>query len=84
MKILNKDAAGHDFRISATGLPGIEIDYGGPVVRVGPGAVHSVPVRIRIPEDTLEGGADILVTIEATDQPSLTATGKARFIAPSD
>jgi cytochrome c oxidase accessory protein FixG len=84
VKILNKDAAGHDFRISATGLPGIEIDYGSPVVRVGAGAVRSVPVRIRIPEDTLEGGADILITIEATDQPNLTATGKARFIAPSD
>jgi cytochrome c oxidase accessory protein FixG len=84
VKILNKDAAGHDFRISAAGLPGIEIDYTGPIVRVGPGAVQSVPVRIRIPEDALEGGADILVTIEATDQPNLAATGKARFIAPTD
>jgi hypothetical protein len=32
----------------------------------------------------LKGGADIEVSIEAVDQPELRATGKARFIAPTD
>ena len=83
LKILNKDGAGHEFLISASGLPGLEIDYAGPTVRVGPGAVQSVPVRIRVPRDAASGGADILVEIRATDRPDLRATGKARFIAPT-
>ena len=84
VKILNKDDSEHDFRITATGLPGLVVDYAGPTVWVGPGAVQGVPVRIRVPRETLEGGADIVVAIEATDRPELKASGKARFIAPSD
>jgi polyferredoxin len=84
VKLLNKDREAHEFRISATGLEGLEVDYAGPTVYVGPGAVQSVPVRIRIPEDSLEGGADIEVSIEAAGRPDLTASGKARFIAPTD
>ncbi len=84
MKILNKDGQAHEFTISASGLPGIQVDYAGETVWVGPGQVQGLPVRIRVPEDALEGGADIEVSIQATDQPELRATGKARFIAPHD
>jgi len=84
LKILNKDGDAHEFRITGSGLPGLVVDYAGPTVWVGPGAVQGVPVRVRIPEDSLEGGADIDLTIVATDRPELTASGKARFIAPSD
>jgi cytochrome c oxidase accessory protein FixG len=84
VKILNKDRAAHDFRIAASGLPGVEVDYGGPTVWVAPGAVQSVPVRIRVPRGELQGGADIILSLEAVDAPHLTASGKARFIAPTD
>jgi len=84
VKILNKDGAAHEFTISATGVPGIAVSYGSPTVWVGPGQVQGVPVRIRIPEDALEGGTDIQVSIQATDAPGLRASGKARFLAPTD
>jgi polyferredoxin len=84
VKILNKDGEDHEFAISASGVPGLEVDYAGSTVWVGAGQVQGVPVRIRIPEDALEGGADIQVEIAATDKPELRAVGKARFIAPSD
>jgi cytochrome c oxidase accessory protein FixG len=84
VKILNKDSQDHEFAITASGVPGIEVDYAAPTVWVGKGQVQSIPVRIRIPEDALEGGADIRVEIAATDKPELRAGGKARFIAPSD
>jgi cytochrome c oxidase accessory protein FixG len=84
IKILNKDDHAHEFRISASGLPGLVVDYAGPTVWVGAGDVQGVPVRFRVPKASLEGGADIQVTIEATDRPDLRAGGKARFIAPSD
>jgi cytochrome c oxidase accessory protein FixG len=84
VKLLNKDRQAHEFRISATGLEGLEIDYAGPTVYVGPGAVQSVPVRIRVPRGSVQGGTDVVVGIEAVSRPDLTASGKARFIAPTD
>jgi cytochrome c oxidase accessory protein FixG len=84
VKILNKDREGHEFRITGAGLDGLEVDYAGPTVRVGPGAVQGVPVRIRVPRGSVQGGTDLVFTIEAVDRPELKASGKARFIAPTD
>jgi polyferredoxin len=84
VKILNKDSQDHEFAITASGVPGIEVDYAGPTVWVGSGQVQGVPVRIRVPRSELKGGADIRVEIAATDQPQLQAGGKARFISPTD
>jgi cytochrome c oxidase accessory protein FixG len=84
VKILNKDSQDHEFSVTASGVPGIEVDYAGPTVWVGAGQVQGVPVRIRVPRSELKGGADIQVEIAATDKPELRAGGKARFISPSD
>jgi cytochrome c oxidase accessory protein FixG len=84
VKILNKDAAAHDFVIAAEGLPGLQVDFGAPAVQVGPGEVRSVPVKVRIPRDQLQGGADIRFTIRTLDEQALAAAGKARFLAPTN
>jgi cytochrome c oxidase accessory protein FixG len=84
VKILNKDAAAHDFVIAVEGLPGLLVDFGAPSVRVGPGEVKSVAVKVRIPRDQLHGGADIRFTIRTIDEQALEAAGKARFIAPTN
>jgi cytochrome c oxidase accessory protein FixG len=84
VKILNKDREAHEFRITGSGLPGLEVDYAGPTVWVAPGAVQGVPVRIRVPRGSLQGGADLEVGIEAVNRPDLKASGRARFIAPTD
>ena len=83
VKILNKDAAPHEFVITASGLAGIAIDYGRATIAVGPGEVKSVPVRIRVPRAELHGGADIEVSIHTADASALEASGKARFLAPT-
>ena len=84
VKILNKDREAHEFRITGSGVPGLEVDYAGPTVWVAPGAVQSVPVRIRVPRGSLQGGADLEVGIEAVNRPDLKVSGRARFIAPAD
>jgi len=84
VKLLNKDREAHEFRIRATGVEGLEVDYAGPTVYVGPGAVQSVPVRIRVPRGAVQGGADLIISVEAEGRPDLSASGKARFIAPTD
>jgi polyferredoxin len=85
VKILNKDRDPHEFVITAAGLPGIQVDYGDEDVEVGPGNVQSSAVRLRVPRAELQGGADITFTIRTKDdaQP-LQATGKARFLAPTN
>ena len=55
VKILNKDAAEHEFSITADGLPGLQVDYGADDVEVGPGDVQSVAVRLRVPRGELQG-----------------------------
>jgi cytochrome c oxidase accessory protein FixG len=84
VKVLNKDDEPHEFRISASGLDGLEVDYGGPTVWVAPGAVQSVPLRLRVPKGAVRGGTDVVLSLQAVDRPELTARGKARFIAPTD
>jgi cytochrome c oxidase accessory protein FixG len=85
VKILNKDAAEHEFTISAAGLPGLQVDYGEDEVEVDPGHVRSVAVRLRVPRAELQGGADIVFTIRTTDDENpLQASGKARFLAPTN
>jgi cytochrome c oxidase accessory protein FixG len=84
VKILNKDGVAHDFTISAGGLPGLQIDYGASTIRVGPGDVHAVPVKVRVPRTELQGGADIQFTVRTADAQALEATGKARFLAPTN
>jgi cytochrome c oxidase accessory protein FixG len=84
VKILNKDGEGHAFTITATGVEGLQVDYGWETVTVGPGEVRSVPVRVRVPRGELRGGTDIQVTIRTEGTRVLQATGKARFLAPTN
>ena len=84
VKILNKDSVTHDFAISADGLAGLQVDFGAPTVTVGPGEVQSVAVRLRVPRGELKGGSDVEFTIRTQDERALEATGKARFLAPTN
>jgi cytochrome c oxidase accessory protein FixG len=83
VKLLNKDGIEHSFTISAGGLPGLQVHYAPETVRVAPGEVRSVPVRVRVPRPQLKGGADIQFRIRSTDERALEAHGKARFLAPT-
>jgi polyferredoxin len=84
VKILNKDDEEHEFTISAEGLAGLQVDYGAEEVEVGPGGVQSVAVRLRVPRGELKGGSDIHFTIRTEGERALEATGKARFLAPTN
>jgi cytochrome c oxidase accessory protein FixG len=84
VKIMNKDAREHEFTIAATGVPGLEVNYGKQAVWVGAGQLTSVPVRIRVPRDSVQGGVTLHVDVQATDDPALRASAKARFLAPTN
>jgi cytochrome c oxidase accessory protein FixG len=81
LKIVNKDDQAHEFRISGEGIPGLIVDYLGPTGYVASGQVQSIPVRVQVPGGSLQGGADVVIRIESVPA-GLTASSKARFIAP--
>ena len=82
VKIINKDDQPHQFSISGDGLADLEFEYAGPTVAVGPGEVQSIPVRVRVPGGSVQGGADLVFKIE-TVPAGLEASTRARFIAPT-
>ena len=84
VKIMNKDGQPHEFTISATGVPGLAVNYGNQPIWVGAGQLTSVPVRIRVPREAVKGGVTLHVEVEAVGDPSLRASAKARFLAPTN
>ena len=84
VKIMNKDGQPHEFTISATGVPGLAVNYGNQPIWVGAGQLTSVPVRIRVPREAVQGGVTLHVEVEAVGDPSLRASAKARFLAPTN
>ena len=83
VKIMNKDSQAHEFTITATGVPGLAVNYGNQPIWVGAGQLTSVPVRIRVPRDAVKGGVTLQVEVQAVGDPSLSAAAKARFLAPT-
>jgi len=70
------------FTLAVTGLPGISLDTS-PVVEVGPAANKLVPVRVRVPANTVSAGShDFVFTIAAADDPDVTLDEGARFFVP--
>jgi len=84
LKLLNMDEADHRYRVSVTGLPGIELVMDDDEIAVPGGAIMNLPVSIRIdPEDLASSSNEIAFELTATDRPELSVTEKARFIGPA-
>lgn len=82
LKVLNKDERPHRFRIFVDGLSAAAVDAANAIVDVGPGEVHSVPLRVTVPAGTVHGIRSIRFVIESTDDPPHRAAEASRFIAP--
>jgi len=82
VRIVNKDAQAHQYRLSVSDLPGAVIDSDRATHLVAGAQVASVTVRIRAPKPAVGGGRDIVVKLDALDAPQLTAQAKARFFTP--
>ena len=83
VKILNKTEREQTYDLAVSGVPGatLEIDKRQPTVEAG--GVLSVPARIRVDEDRLEGrSSELLLTVTSVDDPTLTKTTSVRFLGP--
>jgi cytochrome c oxidase accessory protein FixG len=82
VKILNKSEKGRRFRLSVAGAGELSLDPAQPVYVVEGGEVYPAIVRVRRDAWEPAGAETILFRVTAEDDPRVTATHKARFLAP--
>jgi polyferredoxin len=82
---VNKTEAPREYRVSASGIEGLELDFDLPLpITSDPGEVRRVPMRIQAPTDGLPpGGAEITVTVEALGSVPETVERETRLIGPT-
>ncbi|HSC06890.1 MAG TPA: 4Fe-4S dicluster domain-containing protein, partial [Steroidobacteraceae bacterium] len=83
VRVLNKDEHAHRFDITVAGLPGMTLDAEQAPVHVGPGAVATLPVRLRLAQPSFQGSRPVSLRITALEDARLTAQAEARFLTPS-
>ncbi len=83
VRLLNKDERDHRFSLSASGLPGLQLDAADPQPLVGAGQTLAVAVRLRAPRADAAGSSQVSIRVSAADDPRLSTEAHARFIAPT-
>jgi polyferredoxin len=83
LKILNKSEAPHRYVVSVSGASQLTTDPARPVFEVAGGEVYPAVLRVRRSAFDESGSETIEFRITAEDNPKLTVTHKARFLAPS-
>lgn len=83
LKVLNMEEQPRSYRLTASGLPGITVDYEAGDLDVAAGQVRDVPVRLRVsPGDLHEHSNKIELQLVATDDPRIAVRETARFLGP--
>ena len=82
LKIMNLDQHPHVYRIGASGPQDLTV-AAPDQVRVAPGEIADVPVRIQVPPDELDHTSQtVLFEVRSTDEPDVVVREKSRFLAP--
>jgi cytochrome c oxidase accessory protein FixG len=85
LKILNMDDKAHEYRLSASGIEGLQLrlDRRHDDIRVPAGEVNELVVRLRAdPYALKKRSTAVTFTIQAEEDKSLKATEPARFLGP--
>ncbi|MFZ5622287.1 MAG: cytochrome c oxidase accessory protein CcoG [Pseudomonadota bacterium] len=84
LKLINMDNEAHDYRLTVSGLPDLQLDGAADGIHLESGEVRDFPVRVRIDPIHLQRASnEIEFTLEATDDPDLRTTQIGRFIGPA-
>ncbi|MGI9295696.1 MAG: cytochrome c oxidase accessory protein CcoG [Pseudomonadales bacterium] len=83
VKVLNMDQAQHSYRLSVSGVQGLNI-VGDTALSLASGEIAELPVRLRIdPRELQSQHNSIQFEVQAAGEPSLRALAESRFIGPS-
>ncbi len=82
LKIMNLDQRARAFRISADAIPGLTL-VAPDEVRVDPGAIGAVAVRVQVPPESLTAASQpVAFDVRAVDAPEVAVREESRFLAP--
>ncbi|VAW76646.1 Type cbb3 cytochrome oxidase biogenesis protein CcoG, involved in Cu oxidation [hydrothermal vent metagenome] len=83
LKLINMDDKPHPFRITVSGLEGMELSLESPVIEVAAGTIRNLPVSVRVDPVVLEHTSNAIeFTLQAVDSSKLSRTETARFLGP--
>ena len=83
LKVLNMEERPRTYLLTASGLPGISVDYEAGDLDVAAGQVRDVPVRLRVaPGDVPEHSNRIELELVAKDDARISVRESARFLGP--
>ena len=83
LKIINMDKQDHRYRLTVSGVEGLQLVMKDPVVTVAAGEVLGLPVSVRVDPVVLDRAAsEIKFSLVAESDPDLSRTEKARFLGP--
>ena len=83
LKMINLDDRPHSYRLTASGLPGLELIAPAGEIPLPPGSVNSVAARLEAPRELAGGVHHIVLTLAATDGSGIAVHENARFIGPT-
>jgi cytochrome c oxidase accessory protein FixG len=83
LKILNMDKHEHTYRLTVSGIEGLELVPAPHPLQIMAGQILSVPVQVRIdPHDLPQSTNRIEFTVESVGEPGLRLVREARFLGP--
>ncbi len=83
IKILNMDKVERRYSLVVDGIKGLQLDMAKKELRVRSGEVLEVPLRLKVPADSLKKrSTEITFTLETVDGTTLKVEEKARFLGP--
>ena len=83
LKLINKDAHAHTYRVSVHGLPNLVMKTDHETSEVAAGEVVEYPVRVQVEPNALnERSVDLRFVLSADDDPSIQIVEEARFVGP--
>lgn len=83
LKTINLDDRPHRYRLSAEGMPGLQLLEPSGDIAVAPGSVNTIPARLEAPADQASGVHRIVMTLTAVDGSRVAVHESTRFIGPS-
>ena len=83
LKMINLDDRPHRYRLTVSGMPGLEIVDPAGEVLLPPGSVNSVPARLEASGERAAGVHHIVLSLAAVDGSRIAVHENTRFIGPT-
>ena len=83
LKVINLDNKAHQYSLTVSGIPDLQLDIGNNRIAVSPGEVIELPVRLAAdPTDLKKRSTEVHFHLQAKDSDKLKVDEAARFLGP--